>query len=64
MTISILRLLQLLAKMHVERARDEKRNDDCNKDEVVHKISLTMSEIPAAALMKLHAKCVKKLLTP
>jgi hypothetical protein len=30
-------LLQLLAKSHVERARDKKRNNDRYKDEVAHK---------------------------
>jgi hypothetical protein len=30
-------LLQLLAKTRIERARDEKHNDDCNKDEIAHK---------------------------
>jgi len=30
-------LLQFLAKTHVESARDKKRNDDCHKDEVIHK---------------------------
>jgi hypothetical protein len=53
-------LLQLLAKVCVECARDKKRNDDGNEDEVAHKISSTISEIRAAALVKLHAKCVKK----
>jgi hypothetical protein len=53
-------LLQLLAKAHVESARDKKRYDDGNEDEVVHKITSTISEIRAAALIKLHAKCVKK----
>jgi hypothetical protein len=53
-------LLQLLAKAHVESARDKKRNDDGNEDEVAHKITSRISEIRAAALIKLHAKCVKK----
>jgi hypothetical protein len=57
-------LLKLLAKTCVQRAHDEKRDDDPHKDEVAHKISITMSEIWAPALIKLHAKCVKKLLTP
>jgi hypothetical protein len=38
-------LLKLLAKTRVERARDEERNDDHNKDEVAHKITLTMGEL-------------------
>jgi hypothetical protein len=30
-------LLELLAKAHVKGARDKKRNDGSNKDEVTHK---------------------------
>ena len=63
MIVSIFAVLQLLAKTHVEGARDEKRNDDSCKNEIAHKVSLTMSEIRAAVLVKLRAKYVKKLLT-
>ena len=45
MIVSIFAVLQLIAKTHVEGARDEKRNDDHNKDEVAHKITLTMGEL-------------------
>jgi hypothetical protein len=34
----------VIAEAHVEGARDEKRNDDHNKDEVTHKITLTVGE--------------------
>ena len=54
----------MVAKAHVESANDEKGDDNCNKDEVAHKIGITMSETRAAALVKLRAKYVKKPLTP
>jgi hypothetical protein len=57
-------LLQLLAKAHVESAQHKKRQNSTDKEEVVHKISLTMNEIRAAALIKLRLKCVKKSLMP
>jgi hypothetical protein len=63
MTVSILALLQLLAKTHVERTQDKEHDDDPQKDEVAHKISLTMTEIRATALIKVCTKGVKKLLT-
>ena len=37
MAVSIFVLLQFLAKTHVERAEDKKRNYGSNKDEVAHK---------------------------
>jgi hypothetical protein len=37
--------LELLAKTRVHCARDKKRNDGSDKDEIAHKISLTMSEV-------------------
>jgi hypothetical protein len=57
-------LLQFLAKTYVECAAHKKRSDDAHKDEVAHKITLTLSESRVTALIKLHAKCVKNLLTP
>ena len=37
MIVSIFAALQLLAKTHVKRTRDKKRNDGSYKDEVAHK---------------------------
>jgi len=45
MIVSIFPVLQLFAKTHVESACDKKRNDDPYKDEIAHKISLTVGEI-------------------
>ena len=33
-------LLEVVAKAYVERAHDKKQNDDCGKDEVVHKVRM------------------------
>jgi hypothetical protein len=54
--------LQLLADAHVESAQGEKYDHDSNENDVVHD-NITMTASVAAALIKLHAKCVKKSLT-
>jgi hypothetical protein len=64
MAVSISVLLQLLAKAHVQSANNEKDDDDPDENEVAHGVSLKISEILAAVLIKLRLKCVKKSLTP
>jgi hypothetical protein len=44
MIVSIFAVLQLLAKTHVQGARDEKRKDDACKNEIVHRFSLGCSQ--------------------